>query len=95
MAIYVLASITVNDRDSYEEYKQKVPSIIAQYGGRYLVRGAKGEIIEGNWEDKRSILLEFPNRNTFETWYNSEEYKELKELRQSIANSNIVLFEGV
>jgi uncharacterized protein (DUF1330 family) len=39
MAAYVIADIEVIDSAGFADYQQKVPATIAQYGGRYLVRG--------------------------------------------------------
>jgi uncharacterized protein (DUF1330 family) len=37
VAAYVIANIEVTDPKAYEEYRSRVPAIIAAYGGRYLV----------------------------------------------------------
>ncbi|MGI2903865.1 DUF1330 domain-containing protein [Tolypothrix sp. VBCCA 56010] len=95
MATYLIASIAVKNAEVYEEYKHKVPDTIAKYGGRYLVRGGEGEVVEGNWKTDRLIVLEFPDKNVFKSWYNSEDYNNLKALRQNNAVSNIVIVEGI
>ena len=41
MAAYLIADVEVKDAQAYEDYRQKVPAVIAAYGGRYLVRGRK------------------------------------------------------
>jgi uncharacterized protein (DUF1330 family) len=47
MAAYVIANVTVQDPESFEEYRKQVPETIARYGGRYLVRGGQHEALEG------------------------------------------------
>ena len=39
MAGYVIGNISVTDPEAFAEYGKLVPDTIAQYGGRYLVRG--------------------------------------------------------
>ena len=95
MTAYLIASIVIENAEAYAEYKQRVPQTIAKYSGRYLVRGGEGEILEGNWSLNRLVVLEFPDINALKTWYNSEDYKELKAMRQSNASTNIVSVEGV
>jgi uncharacterized protein (DUF1330 family) len=48
MPAYVLVHIDVKDPEPYEEYKKMAPASIAQYGGRYIVRGptcSTGELV--------------------------------------------------
>ena len=61
MAAYIIAMIKVTDPQSYEEYRQKVPAVIAAYGGRYLLRGGALERLEGEADLHRVVVLEFPN----------------------------------
>jgi uncharacterized protein (DUF1330 family) len=51
MAAYIIADVDVKDAEAYEPYKQA--AAIAQYGGRYLVRGGKHEVMEGHWQPTR------------------------------------------
>ncbi len=94
MTAYLIASVKVKNTEAYEKYKQKVPQTIAKYGGRYLVRGGEGEILEGSWQTDRLIVLEFPDKNVFDTWYNSEDYRNLRGLRQKNAITNVIFVEG-
>jgi uncharacterized protein (DUF1330 family) len=61
MAAYLIADIEVTDAQAYEEYRRRVPAIIAAHGGRYLVRGGAAETLEGTWRPNRTIVLEFPS----------------------------------
>ena len=45
---YFIANIEVKDPDTYAKYAEKVPPIVAQYGGSYLVRGGAQELAEGD-----------------------------------------------
>ncbi|MGH2522967.1 MAG: DUF1330 domain-containing protein, partial [Anaerolineales bacterium] len=59
MSAYVIVDIDVRDAARYEEYKQLAPPTVAAYGGRYLARGGKAEVLEGVWTPKRLVILEF------------------------------------
>jgi uncharacterized protein (DUF1330 family) len=61
MPAYVVVEIDVTDPAAYERYKVLAPPSIAAYGGRYLVRGAPVECLEGGWRPPRFVLLEFPD----------------------------------
>lgn len=94
MAAYVIVDVEVKDAAAYEEYRKRVPPTIAQYGGRYLVRGGRFEKLEGDWTPSRVVVLEFPTFEQAKRWYDSEEYRASKAVRLKAARSNAILVEG-
>jgi uncharacterized protein (DUF1330 family) len=95
MAAYVIADIEVIDSAGFAEYQQKVPATIAQYGGRYLVRGGAVETLEGVWSPSRCVVLEFPSMAQLKAWYSSPEYVPLIAIRERTTRSNLMVAEGV
>ena len=95
MPAYIILNIEVQDTAQFEVYKQMAPSSIAEYGGRYLVRGGQVDILEGRWTPRRVVVLEFPDRRTAREWWDSSEYSDAKAMRQGIAYTEMILVEGV
>ncbi len=95
MPAYVIAEVTITDPQGFDEYRQMVPATIAKYGGKFIVRGGQMEKMEGNWEPKRLVILEFDSAERAKQWWASEEYREAKALRQRTALTNLVIVEGV
>jgi len=95
MPAYVVVEIDVTDTEAYERYKAMAPPSIALYGGRYLVRGAPVECLEGAWDPPRFVVLEFPDAERARAWWASPEYAPAKALRQSSAGTEMILVEGV
>ena len=95
MAAYYIVEIDIQDPARFEEYRSKVPPTIERYGGKYLVRGGRLETIEGEWRPKRIVVLEFSTVEQAKRWYDSEEYRPLREVRRGSARGHIVLVEGV
>ena len=95
MAAYVIAIIDITNADAYQEYARQVPAIIAKYGGRYLMRGGKMELREGEWPGQRTVILEFPSLARAREWYDSPEYRPVREIRQANSRGRIAFFEGV
>ncbi len=93
-AAYLIGDIEITDQDAYEKYRAGVSETVYAFGGNYLVRGAHGEVIEGTWEPKRLVVLEFESMNQAKTWYYSDKYAELKKLRQSASNGNLIFADG-
>lgn len=94
MAAYVIGEIEVTDPQVYEEYRRQVPAVVAQYGGRFIVRGGAVEPLEGGWSPKRLVALEFPSMEQARKWYHSPEYTPLIALRQKASRGRLVLVEG-
>jgi uncharacterized protein (DUF1330 family) len=95
MPAYCIVDLEVTDPAGFEEYRQLVPATIQQYGGRYVVRGGAVETLEGDWQPKRVVVLEFPSLEQARRWYNSEAYRAPKALRFKTAKSKLILVEGV
>jgi uncharacterized protein (DUF1330 family) len=95
MAAYVIANIQITDTDRYPEYASRVPQTIERHGGRYLARGGKVEVLEGEWEPQRLVILEFESMERLREWYDSPEYDPLKQLRGEVADSQLVVVEGL
>ena len=95
MAAYVFANIRVNDPVAYERYKQMVPETIESFGGRYLARGGRVEVLEGDIEPGRTIILEFPTFEDAQRWYSSPQYCVAKDARHGCAQGELVIVDGV
>jgi uncharacterized protein (DUF1330 family) len=95
VAAYLIVDIDIHDAAGLEEYRNRVPATVTKYGGRFIVRGGKFEKLEGNWEPKRLVLLQFPSVRQAKEWYDSEEYRPLKAMRLKASSSNLILVEGV
>ncbi len=95
MSAYVIVDIEVTDPVGYEEYKRLAAPTVAQYGGKYLARGGATEVLEGEWQPKRLVILEFENMERAKAWVNSTEYQPARELRHRYARSNMVVVAGV
>jgi uncharacterized protein (DUF1330 family) len=95
MPAYLLVDGEVIDPTRYENYKKLAPPAIAKHGGRYLVRGGATQQLEGDWQPKRIVVLEFPDADAARRFYDSPEYRAARAERAGAARMNIILVEGV
>jgi uncharacterized protein (DUF1330 family) len=95
MAAYVIVNITVGDPVRYEEYRRLATPTVSAYGGRYVVRGGSVDVREGGWRPARLVVLEFPSVERARAWWDSPEYALAKAVRQSCADTQLVITEGV
>ena len=94
MAAYIMAFVDVTDRDRYAEYMKVTPTVVAQFGGKFIARGGKTETLEGPQENRRVVLIEFPTYDLARGFYHSEQYERTKQLRAGAATATFILVEG-
>ena len=95
MSAYVISEVDVRDAAGFEVYRIIAAKAIAQYGGRYLVRGGAANLIEGGPPPKTIIVVEFPTMERLREWYASPEYAEALRLRQTALERRLIFVEGV
>jgi len=94
MPAYVIVNVDTKRPQEYEQYKDMAEKTVAQYGGRYLARGGRMQVLEGSWEPTRIVVLEFPSYQKAHEWWHSAEYAPAKELRQRLSTTDLLIIEG-
>ena len=93
---YLIAEAKVGDAAAYETYKALAQAAIAQFGGRYLVRGGTAEILEGKWGNvPRLVIVEFDSVEQAKCFYHSPEYQAARQARLNAAEMNMLVVAGV
>jgi len=95
MAAYVIYQGEVLDPVRYDEYKDKAAESILAAGGRYVVRGGDVEVFEGEPPAGRTVVLEFPTRQAAVDWYRSDDYTEIRKIREGAARARMYVVDGV
>lgn len=94
MTAYAIVDVEIHDIEPYMRYMASVKPLIEQFGGRYLVRGGEFKVIEGDYQPARIVLLEFPDLDSIEDFYQSDGYCSLKELRESCSTTCMTVVQG-
>lgn len=95
MAYYFIAQIFINDENEYQKYLSETDQIFKKYNGEYLVVDDQPEILEGEWNYTRSVVIKFDNRVDFQKWYFSDEYQNILKYRLNAAKSDSILAKGL
>ena len=95
MPAYIVVEIEIIDPVGYEEYKIQAGASVHQHGGKYIVRGGKTEVLEGDWNPKRIVVLQFDSVERAKAWLNSEEYREPRKMRHRTARTKMIVLEAV
>ncbi len=91
---YAIAEIDVTDMEAYRQYIAAVSPIVAEFGGRYLVRAGTVVAIEGEAPTGRFIVIEFPSMAVAKAFEASPEYLRIAPLRQRASRGRVFLVEG-
>jgi uncharacterized protein (DUF1330 family) len=94
MAGYMIANVEVTDAARFEEYRQKVGAVVAQFGGRFIVLGGDVRCLEGHLPIRRLVVVEFPSLDAAQRFYDSSEYQPLLKIRLASTKSDVVLAAG-
>jgi uncharacterized protein (DUF1330 family) len=92
---YVIVDIDITDPVRYENYKRLAGPTVAEMGGRYIARGGRTEVLEGEWQPGRIVILEFPDAARAKAWLECSQYAPAREIRQAAARTNMILVEGL
>ena len=84
----------IEDMETLKKYAAKATVAIGKYSGKFLVRGGKNMILEGN-QSPRTVVVEFPNFSDAEKCYNSDEYKEALDILKGSVKRNLQIIEGI
>ena len=95
MSAYVIAEIEVTDPGKFEEYRKLVPPTIEAFGGRYIVRGGAIGSLEGSWQPKRMVVIEFDDAERAKAWHDSGLYAPARALREASTNTRMIVVDGV
>jgi uncharacterized protein (DUF1330 family) len=91
----MVVQLKVTDPDRFARYREAVPGVVRQFGGRYIVRGAPVETLEGNHDGRRLVLFEFPTMDAIRQFWDSPEYAKVKPLRDNAAEVDAWAVPGV
>lgn len=94
MSAYLVAQLKVHDPKTFERYRAAVTPLVDRFGGRYRIRGGQTEVLEGDWQTERLVVIEFQSRDAARLFYDSPEYQEALRLRQEAADGAVAIVAG-
>ena len=92
---YIIASVTDTKPEQYEEYRKWSTESMRAHGAEVCVRGGKVEVLEGDWNPGRTVILKFPSFEAAKAFYDTPEYLRAREAREGAAIMRMVCVEGV
>ena len=94
MSGYLIAQVNIINDLPYKEYIKQTSPIVKKFEGKFLVRGGRFKNVLGRWEFARTVIIKFPTYETALKWYNSDEYKPVRKIREKNSEGNVIIIEG-
>ncbi|MEM7610915.1 MAG: DUF1330 domain-containing protein [Pseudomonadota bacterium] len=96
MPAYMIVTAQVHDRDKFiSGYGAAAAELVAQFGGRYVLRGPGAQLLEGDFGDGAGMVIsEWPDKAAALRFWQSPEYAEAKKLREGLADCQVLLIEA-
>jgi len=93
---YIIVDMKVSDPERYKAYMAAAPAAVAAFGGEYLVRGGRHEVMEGDWQPTRMAVLRFPSMERARAFYDDQAYRGVRAKRNGATEFfNMIVVEGV
>jgi len=94
MSAYLIARVNVVDMQQYQKYIKAVPGVIERFGGKYIARAGETAVLEGEPDNRRVVIIEFPSLDKAKEFYNSGEYQQIRKLRIGAATGELLAVDG-
>jgi uncharacterized protein (DUF1330 family) len=94
MAVYFIARLDIKDAGRYEDYLSGFDAAFEGRGGQVLAVDDGAEVLEGRPSPGRSVIISFPDEETFHAWYDSPAYRSLLAIRKAAAEGPVILVHG-
>ena len=94
MSVYFMANIRIYDPEEYQLYLDRAGEIFDRYKGSYLAVDNQTQVLEGDWNYTRAVLIRFDCKEDFEAWYRSDDYQEILKFRLAAANCDSILIHN-
>jgi uncharacterized protein (DUF1330 family) len=80
---FVVAAHRMRNLAAFQPYAEQVGAVVEKFGGRFLARSGKAEVLGGDFVSDRAVILEFPRAADAVGFYVSDVYAPLMKIRHA------------
>ena len=95
MTVFAIAQLRFIDRAAYDRYQARFMDIFRRHRGTLLAADESPEVVEGQWDRDKVVLMSFPDEAAFRLWSESPEYQEISRDRRAGADTVVLLAKGL
>ena len=89
MSVYIIARFKIHDRSEYDRYSAGFSD------GKMLSVDEDPTVLAGEWDDTRSVIIEFPSEKSALAWMTSDDYQAIAKHRDAGSTANSILVKGL
>jgi uncharacterized protein (DUF1330 family) len=95
MTVYILSRLTITDRTEYDKYESQFEEIFSKFDGKLLSVDEDPLVIAGEWEANRSVLIEFPSKESAFAWMQSDAYQAISKHRNAGSRLSSIMVKAL
>lgn len=95
MTVYAIAELRFTDRAAYDRYQARFLDVFVRHTGTLLAADESPQILEGESDREKVVLMSFPDEASFHAWAESPEYQEISRDRHAGADTVVMLIKGL
>jgi uncharacterized protein (DUF1330 family) len=95
VTVYAIATLKFTDREVYNRYQAAFMEIFQRYSGTLLAADEAPQVIEGDWDRDKVVLMSFPDEVAFREWAESPDYQRMSEDRRAGAETVVALVKAI
>lgn len=92
MTAFFIATVQVKDAEKFQEYAGKAAATFQAYGGEMVMRGRSEQVLAGEGDSHSVGIVKFPDMETLQGWYGSDDYQAIIPLRDEAADMKLVAY---
>ena len=95
MAAYIIFDVEVTDPTLADDYLKLANESLVPFQSKTIVHAGMLEVLDGDWEPERVVVVEFESMEQARQWYMSPAYTKAKDILRRAASTKVILVEGV
>jgi uncharacterized protein (DUF1330 family) len=95
VTVYAIAQLRFVDRAAYDRYQAKFLEVFQRHSGALLAADESPQVVEGQWDRDKVVLMSFPDEAAFNDWAQSPEYQNISKDRRAGADTVVLLVKGL
>jgi uncharacterized protein (DUF1330 family) len=95
MSVYIIARFKIHDRSEYDKYSAGFSDVFKRFDGKMLSVDEDPMVLAGEWDDTRSVIIEFPSEKSALAWMTSNDYEAIAKHRNAGSTVNSILVKGL
>ncbi len=94
MTVYAIAQLRFIDRAGYDRHQPRFMDVLRHHRGTLLAADESAEVVTGQWDPDKVVLMSFPDEAAFRSWSESPDYQEISKDRRVGADTVVLLAKG-